>query len=621
MLIGNVNQFRENNPPEPYQVAEHFFDRVFAGRTIKSVLLVNPPEADDGLFRYDTAKRGRYTNYPPYGLAVLAARLRERGIAARICNLNHAVLTDCRNSTDARQFDFTASWTRRLSRDLAFFRPGLVGVTCMFSMTHTMFKSVCNYIKSLGYPVVAGGVHISNDLERILDDVRSVDMAVVGEADNAFPDLVSVINREKSVLDLKQVTLNDLGHPLFFPEGPKPDSECISRPPALDLLDFKNFAKQGVIGAFYCFKPDDTIFATVLSNRGCRGNCTFCSVHNFNGRGIRQRSIDAVVDELEILNKQYGVGHIMWLDDDLLYNKKRAVQLFNEMVKRRLTLTWDATNGVVAAACTEEVMDAAAQSGCIAINIGMESGNPEILKKIRKPASVDTYLRAAEVLRHFPHIHTSVFLMIGFPGETLSMIMDTVNLARRMDMDWYRISQLHPLPNTPLYDAMVTQGLIHSVGNKELRFNGGAFGKQAEIEQGLRMASASFEEAFGNIHWQDVPTAEQLTDIWFYMNYHLNFHRIFQEKRPGKIQQLQAHLKCLADMIAPENGFALYFSGYLQLQEKGAIDPDLIGRLEQRLQTSAFWVDRFCAFGLSPDDLRNRNFPNRDIASPCLIHP
>jgi radical SAM superfamily enzyme YgiQ (UPF0313 family) len=342
-------------------------------------------------------------------------------------------------------------------------------------------------------------------------------------------------------------------------------------------------------------------------------------VRAFNGPGVRHRHITSVVDELEILNKEYNIGHIMWLDDDLFNNKKRTVALFNEMVRRRLTLTWDATNGVVAAACTEEVIDAAAHSGCIALNIGVESGNPDILKSIRKPAAVRNFIDAADVLRRYPQIHSSVFLMIGFPNETLAMIMETVALARRMDMDWYRISQLYPLPNTPLYDAMVAQGMITPVGNKETRFNGGAFGKQAEIEQGLRMAAASFSQAFAAIGPNDVPNGEQLTDIWFYMNYHLNFHRIFAETRAQKFNQLEAHLSCLADVISPENGFALYFLGYLQYRRHGRIDMQIIARLRDRLNGSSYWLDRFQAFGLSVEDLINLTFPNEALPALCPI--
>jgi radical SAM superfamily enzyme YgiQ (UPF0313 family) len=378
-------------------------------------------------------------------------------------------------------------------------------------------------------------------------------------------------------------------------------------------MDVPEYSRYGTIGAFYYFKPKDTVFATTLSNRGCRAQCTFCSVRNFNGKGVRQRDYLNVVDELQHLVEVHGVGHVMWLDDDLLKDHGRALAMFNEMVKRKLPLTWDATNGLIAASCTEEMVAAMAASGCIAVNIGMESGNPEILRQVKKPGTVKNFLRAAEVFRKYEEIHTSILLMVGFPGETLAMVQDTINVAQAMDCDWYRISQLQPLPNTPIYDAMVAQGLIQDVGSRELRFNGGAFGRQTEIEQGLRLAELGFREAFAALPLDKVPEKEQLTDIWFYMNYHLNFHRLFTETRPVKVRQQLRNLKALSEVISPENGFALYFLGVMEHGLTGKVAPEIIARLKRRLSTSPYWADRLSAFGLDVADLENADFANKRI--------
>ena len=106
----------------------------------------------------------------------------------------------------------------------------------------------------------------------------------------------------------------------------------------------------------------------------------------------------------------------------------------------------------IAASCTEEVIAAAEASGCIALIIGMESGNPTILRQIAKPGTVDTFLRAAEVLRRHERINSNVYFMLGFPGETIGMIRDTIEIARRMGLDWYRMKPLQPLPSTPMVE-------------------------------------------------------------------------------------------------------------------------------------------------------------------------
>jgi radical SAM superfamily enzyme YgiQ (UPF0313 family) len=580
---------------------------------IQRVLLVTPPDADASNFQFSTAKRGRYPNYPAYGLAVIAEKLREIGIEVAITNLNHEVLKQCSDCQSESDFQFDSVWQKKLDTDIALLKPDLVGVTCMFTMTHSSFKKVCERVKLTDVTLAIGGVHVTNDVDRVLDDIPCVDMAFLNEAEIAFQRMIESVNGGIKAEDLGQLIIVDGLKRHRIVRSFKPNPDDIDVIPAFDLLPMHEASNYGTVGAFYCFKPKETRFATVLSNRGCRAQCTFCSVRTFNGVGVRQRSIQSVVDELEILQNEYGVGHIMWLDDDLLKNHDRAIGLFNEMVKRNIGLTWDATNGLIASSCNYEVISAAAESGCIAVNIGMESGNPTILRDIKKPGRIENFIQASEVFKKFETIHVSVQLMLGFPGETMSMILDTINVARKMDMDWHRIAQLQPLPNTPIYDSMVAQGLIDAVGSKNVRFNGGAFGKQVEIEQGRQLTTPNFEEAFGQIGLDQVPNSEQLLDVWFYMNYHLNFHRLFTEKREVKIEQQFKHLRVLSDVISPENGFSLYFLGYLQNKFRGQIEPGIIQRLEKRLNTSPYWKDRFKAFDLSVNDLHSSNFKNKEI--------
>ena len=104
-----------------------------------------------------------------------------------------------------------------------------------------------------------------------------------------------------------------------------------------------------------------------------------------------------------------------------------------------------------------------------------------------------------------------------------------------MDLDWYNITTLQPLPNTPIFDSMIAQGLISSVSFDEIRYNSGSYGKQREkAEINKDLLSGEFKHAFSNIDL-DGPLREELDDVWAYMNYHLNFKRLFSEKRPKKL--------------------------------------------------------------------------------------
>jgi len=601
-------------PSARVAAAQAFLTECFPARRLDRVLFITPPDGEAELFRLGTARRRRYPNYPPYGQAVLAANLRRLGVETKILNLNHEVLrAACEVEGD--DFDFNGTWQACVRDAIEDFEPDLIGVTCMFTMTHASMRRVCEFVEPLGIPIAIGGVHVSNDVDRVLDDIPSTRIAFTREADLAIQKFVEAVREEAPIEALGQVILNDAkrGERYRFESDVRPSRDELNVIPAYDLIDVGNLTQFGVIGNFHGFKQKGTRFATCLSNRGCRAQCTFCSVRNFNGKAVRQRDLENVLDELQLLHERYGIEHITWLDDDLLKDHARTIALFNGIVQRGIKITWDATNGVIAASCTEEVVAAMAASGCIALNIGMESGNPDILRQIKKPGTVRNFLAAAEVLRRYEQIHARVFLMLGFPGETLACINDTINVARTMDLDWCGITVLQPLPNTPIYDAMVAQGLIDEVGSKEVRFNSGGYGKQDQIDMGVRRSSQSFEEAFCSIDMDAVPTREQLDDIWFFMNYHLNFHRLFGEERPAKIRQQTLNLSTLSDVISPEHGFALYFTCYLQHKLTGKIEPKTIARLERQLAQSPYWADRFRAFGLSIDDLKTANFRNKSI--------
>jgi len=593
----------------PIQVEKFLINEFPNG--IRKVLLINPPDSDSDLFRVDTARRKRYTSYPPYGLMLLAKNIIDLNIdiEVKIVDLNLEQLKEC-NLSNTDSFNFDDNWRKKLDEVIKLSSPDFIIVTCMFSMTHNSLVNVCDYLQHFNTPISVGGVYVTENLQLVMKSLQFVNLFFINEGDVSITIFLKVINAKCNYHEIVQLVIRCYSEKLEFRFNREVSitDKILDKIPSYELINIDEYSLYGVIGAFYFLKDDSSKFATVLSNRGCRAHCTFCNVRSFYGNGVRKRNVIAIADEFQMLSEKYGINHIMWLDDDLLVNHKRAIELFNEIASRKLDLTWDATNGLIARSCTDEVIHAARKSGCIAVNIGVESGNNDILQRIRKPSKVNDFINAAKVLRKYESIHTSVFLMIGFPNETMGMIRDTIELARQMNMDWYRISQLQPLPNTPIYDAMIEQGIIKNSDNDEVRFNGGAFGKQNAIEQDLSETSVNKENLVDLISDDSIPTPEQLTEIWFYMNYHLNFKRLFGESNPEKIRQQILNLRSISDLIAPENGFALYFLGYLEYKTSGTINNDIINRLRVRLKESPYWREKFHIYGLNIQDLEQKNF-------------
>ncbi len=580
-------------------------DAAFPGRRLDRVLLVTPPDADAALFRFDAARRGVAPNFPPYGLAVLAQHLRSVGVDTRVVNLNHAVLKACHAAPSSARFAFDAVWQRHLDDAIRDFAPQLIGVTCMFTMTHDSLREVCAWAARTGIPVAIGGVHVTNDVERVLDDIPAARFAFVREADRTVQTFVGVVRGELDAEALRQVIAVDpgTGERWRFLAEAQPSARAMDVMPAFELIEVGELAEYGIVGSFSYFKPAHTRFATVLSTRGCRARCTFCSVRTFNGPTVRLRAIDTVLDELQRLEEEFGVEHVMWLDDDLLKDHRRAVALFNGMVRRGLHLTWDASNGVIAASCTEDVVAAAEASGCLALIIGMESGNPAVLRQIAKPGTVETFLRAAEVLRRHERINSNVYLMLGFPGETLGMIRDTIDVARQMNLDWYRIKPLQPLPGTPIHQTMIEAGLISDSDSTAVRYITGAYGKHVGMERAVPAAGMDFRRAIESLPDDAIPSRAQIDDLWFFMNFRLNYERVLAEERPIKLEQHRKLLQSVCDMIAPDNAFALYMLAVVQRRLDGAADSAVVDRLRRQHATSPFWRERLAAFGLDPDDI------------------
>ena len=319
--------------------------------------------------------------------------------------------------------------------------------------------------------------------------------------------------------------------------------------------------------------------------------------------------MQSVVSELKEMREVYGVSHIMWLDDDLLYDHKRAVTLFNEMVRQNVGLTWDCSNGVIAASCTDEIIAAAAASGCIGLNIGMESGNAKILKQVRKPGTVKNFLEAAEVLHRYEQIHARVFLMIGFPGETFSDILDTINVSKQMDLDWYSVTPLQPLPNTPIYDKMIQDGLAGTGSFQNVRYLGGSYGKgRKKAEKKQHIMLQNFDALISAADPAAIPNPDDIEVIWAYMNYHLNFERLAAIRSAVKLDQAYKALQYIADVVAPDDPIGHYWRAYLHGRIAGKVEPLMRKQLSSLLDASPDWRARFKDLSLSTTDLDDTRF-------------
>ena len=574
---------------------------VFNGQ-YRRILLIQPPQFPEELLNVRIAKNKRYYNYPPYGLGLLCTNLKKRGYKVRILDLNFELLSFIHKEKDETSIlsNITNIWQKKVKRIVDDFQPDMVGISCMFTMSHEITIKITDLIKSYcsNLPIVAGGVHVTNAPDIVLKEGKSIDFVSLYEGDNSFCDFLDFVNDKDSSESLTQIgTLID-GQYRDVKERhiPSPNTMNVV-PDYLDLAIGENIL-LGEIGNFRYWLPENSRVSSVLTNRGCRGRCSFCSVRNFNGAGVRSRSVESVVDEIEKLKSKYNINHITWLDDDLFYNTKRTVQLFNEIDKRRLNITWDAMNGIIASAVAihPETIHSAAESGCIAVNYGVESGSPEVLRKVHKPSSIKHCLMVGELMEEYPQIYTRTFLIIGFPNETFRQILSTVDLAQAMRADWNGVQKLTPLPSTEIVEQMVDEQLIDDENLGKSGYSGFLI-REAE-NQRLREANEKknargFTDFFAN-NLDLVPTNEELNDVWFLVDYKVNYEKIIEEENLHKLKKMQYFLRDVSGRMTIDNPLSMLFLGIVEYK-LGNLDKcqKYLSVSRDLLWQSEYWQIRF----------------------------
>src|SRR5262249_17774397 len=160
---------------------------------------------------------------------------------------------------------FDEIWKHLIDHAVAEFAPDLIGVTCMFTMTHASFKNVSEHAATTGHPVAIGGVHVSNDVERVLADVPSPSFAFLRYADATLALFCRVVNGEAPVDALKQLIVRDGVERIRYLDDYHPTVDEFDVTPAFDLTEIKRLSEYGVIGIFHAFVEANTPTATCLT--------------------------------------------------------------------------------------------------------------------------------------------------------------------------------------------------------------------------------------------------------------------------------------------------------------------------------------------------------------------
>jgi len=228
--------------------------------------------------------------------------------------------------------------------------------------------------------------------------------------------------------------------------------------PAYHLLDMDRYLIEE--GRFYpeSEKGNLTRFFSVLSSRGCSYNCVYCPYPIGSGRPWRGMSARRTVDEIEHLVRNYDVHGIWFRDQTFSMDMARASKICDEILERRLRIRW--TCETRADRISRELARKMRQSGCVSVNIGVETGDPRILAIVgKRGASVEKIAEAFKVTRE-EGLRRRAFVLIGLPGESWQSIEKTRRLIDAIDPDVLTVDIVTPYPGTALYEMAEDEGWL-----------------------------------------------------------------------------------------------------------------------------------------------------------------
>ena len=336
---------------------------------------------------------------PPLGLAYLAAALRRAGIDVRVLDLV--------------VFPYSREYLAEVIED---FRPHVVGATAV-TMSIDEAARVVGDVKSIdpGIFTVMGGPHVSFRARESLEEFTALDACVLGEGEEAVVELCRAVEQGGGFEDVRGLVYREGGEiKAAAPREPGIDVDSLPLP-ARDLLPLGRYRALGLA-------------ISMTTSRGCPFQCIFCVGRKMVGANVRYRRPKAVVDELEYL-AGLGFPQVNVADDLFTANKKHCLGVCDEILARGLTVKW--TSFARVDTVSPEVLHKMKEAGCSAVSFGVETGNPEIMKTIKKGITLDQVVDAVQMCVDADIIPHASFIL-GLPGETPETIKETVAFGDRL---------------------------------------------------------------------------------------------------------------------------------------------------------------------------------------------
>lgn len=396
---------------------------------------------------------------PYIGMLYIAASAREAGHKVDVIDMcgedidRAEVINDYNNKLIAYGLPFRALKGRlKPSR--------VIGFSCMFSQDWVFNRDLIRYVRGL-FPesiLVAGGEHISAIPEYCLNDSPELDVCVIGEGEESFVHFLSVIESGNSWSEVPSIVYRDEKGKGFV-RTPRAEriKDINSIPwPAWELIPLENYLSREM---HYLIHDGRTM--PLYASRGCPYKCTFCSNKHMWQNLYCFRDPKETVNEIEFYVNRYSVNNLVFNDLTIGVNKKQLIALCNEIIKRKLNITWQAP-GIHAGALDYDILKFMYQAGCTELHFAFESGSKKVLdmvNKTHKPAEMISLIRGGLAAG----INITINIIVGLPGEGYREFFHTYLLAMKgalIGLYEINVFPLLPYPGSALFYKYDREGKI-----------------------------------------------------------------------------------------------------------------------------------------------------------------
>ncbi|MBF0619353.1 MAG: radical SAM protein, partial [Candidatus Omnitrophica bacterium] len=294
--------------------------------------------------------------------------------------------------------------------------------------------------------VIFGGPQASVTGQRLMERFSWLDAVIVGEGERTIVEIAARMGRPDRYEGVAGVIFRR--GDAIIDNGPRPmiaDLDELPRP-AYHLLPhlsrYRSRSRAVPVGH-------------IFTSRGCPAACTFC--YRTFGAKWRTFSVDRVLEEIAFLKENYGIRQLDIMDDNFSFDGERAKEIFRRIIERRWDLKINLQVGVRVNSLTPELLRLMRQAGVFKFGFGIESGDKDMLKRIRKGLDLDRARALVKEARALGFITHGYFIM-GFPGDTPESMQRTIDFAKELNPHYVSFSICAPLPGTEIYEDVRTGG-------------------------------------------------------------------------------------------------------------------------------------------------------------------